>query len=254
MAQRYKNDWSKESLHSKVKLVRYSSTFSGIETALNTRHLDTSEYWVDTFSNTGRKLGTHRVVNGVITDRIELKFDSNGNMTEQRGIETETGRVTLHIKYSYDPTGNIIKEQSYDGDGKPGRCVKYTYASGLVTTAEISTDEDTQGIAYKYNNKGKIIEEVTYPNCGTKSVYLYDYDDKGNKISAIFRYHATDSKTIWKYDKYNNKVMECRYNPDDTINSCSSTEYIYDSRGNWIHRITTYGKGASLSNRQIEYY
>ncbi len=80
---------------------------------------------------------------------------------------------------------------------------------------------------YKYNKKGKLVEEISYDyNVLGVNYTNYKYDDRRNEIEIKTKNNAGISKTINRYDTNNNLIE--KITPFDTF------YYKYDSKGNLI--------------------
>ena len=61
----------------------------------------------------------------------EIYWDQQGNVIEE--IYYKEGRVTSHFKYTYDNSGNKIREEEYDPAGKLKEYSEYKIENGLRT-------------------------------------------------------------------------------------------------------------------------
>lgn len=124
-------------------------------------------------------------------------------------------------KYEYDIKGNVIAENIKDSKGKllnkyEYKCCKYDSNGKAIEKSGVfeSYIDDYKKydlkIEYKYDAKGKLIEEN-----------LYLYDTRGNVVEQ--------NQTTYKYDSKGNKIEES-YSYSNGIYG----DYIYDSSGEVI--------------------
>lgn len=78
------------------------------------------------------------------------KYDQNGNIIESMERDN-SGKVTLHEKYTYDDAGNKTIEIQMYADGSVKKKHVYTYDSKNLRISRTS-----------YNSDGKIIAEKKY--------------------------------------------------------------------------------------------
>lgn len=132
--------------------------------------------------------------NGVRAEIRVLK-DDEGNVSESRTKEYDAqkrlisdvlvkGVVQEHTHFAYDTSGNLIRKT-------------YTLYENDKNGMPIEKDKYTN--EYKYNANGVLIEEkYTSDNF----IYIYNYDDKGNK-TKFYSWTENDNSTIeesYEYD------------------------------------------------------
>ena len=107
---------------------------------------------------------------------------------------------------------------------------------------------------FKYDEKGKLIEENIYKSNGrldTKKTFKYD--DKGNEIEDdLYKSDGSlDSKYTYKYDEAGNEI-ECKvYKSDNNLEH--KYIYKYDQKGNQIER-SGYKSDGSISYKSTSKY
>lgn len=148
--------------------------------------------------------------NGNETSRGEGVFDENGNEIKSYGWNAKTGELTNIYQYSYDNSGNPIKEIIMDASGD----LRYT-------------------TIFEYEN-GKMIRLSTY-NSENELHELLEYEYDGENISKCLVYDTEDNSVIG-YDLY-------EYNPEGLLSGVvyyyddeadASDRYEYDSEGREI--------------------
>ena len=111
---------------------------------------------------------------------------------------------------------------------------------------------------YEYDDKGNKIEENIYKSDGSLDYKdTYEYDNKGNKIE--FNEYDSDGSLLWKfrleYDNIGNIIESIEYDSDGIVESEGSFEFEYDENLNWVkkieHKNTIPNK---IIEREIEYY
>ena len=250
----------------------YSMGMKDSVVELRTLSFVPSEYYIDSFSKVGDKLCSYWIRKGVVTRKEEIKSDDtatytsvNGNLVEQtllkprvkNNLQKEQLSDGKYKKLIYDTAGRIILESYFDCNDIFIHSIKHIYTSAQLEVTEDSTEGGTVfKHVHKYNEKRQVVaseSEFIHTDCSGRSVYEYAYDDKGNKTSETHN-GGLYWKYIWEYDDHNNVVLEKHYDGDGNLTYSFSTEYIYDSHGNWIRRVKNGLKAYMVMIRDIEYY
>jgi hypothetical protein len=147
-------------------------------------------------------------------DKKVYTYDSKGNLTEEALYYPSSDSVKVRLTHTYDSQGHRIQSTAWDSHGPGlgiGETVRKYDARGNVTesityySGHKAGDKEGLGdfapyemiTTYKYNSNGDIIEQSTrdtkrgpeekeecgYPPCRT--VYVYEYDPKGNWTKQI---------------------------------------------------------------------
>lgn len=211
-------------------------------------------YSVDTFSPAGLKLFTYWFFNGSLHETIEYRYDAKGKSTEKRIYDTGSNVLESSV-FIYDTSGNLVEERISDFANKAVRTIKYTYMNGRVATKLLYDDQKT---TYLYNGQGRLIAEtISYVGGEGKSTTKYGYDEGGDIVLETDNWRRT---RFW-YDDHHSEIRAEEYTLDDSLLRTFTTEYVYDSHGNWIRRIESdpdqwggepFRKVHHL--REIEYY
>jgi hypothetical protein len=194
-------------------------------------------------------------------ERSGLKGNVKTIVSEDAKIVFEDGKYVETERYgrrtqTYDRRGNLIKEDPLPPtEGRPLVCVD----------GKCNTEEPKQ--KYKYNEQGKIIEEISVLMDGTiTSKRELDYDPQGRLLESRFYYRNKEEKLYlagkWVYERNSNEtkstyyegcctikrwniavfdiyrnVIELSFFRTDGYSSKSAYSYEYDSKGNWTKRI-----------------
>ena len=146
-------------------------------------------------------------------------------------VNASANEMIRSHKYKYDVKGNVIEENISDSKGKllnkyEYKCCKYDSSgkaiekSGVFQSYIDGYQKYDLKYEYKYDSKGKLIEEN-----------LYLYDTRGNVVE--------ENKTTYKYDSKGNKIEES-YSYSNGIYG----DYIYDLSGEVIeesHWVPVFG-------------
>jgi len=153
---------------------------------------------------------------------VTYQYNSQGKLIQEK----QTGEIPYTNKYTYDKSGNLIK-QTYI-------CTEFT----TVTT-------------FTYNEKGKVVKEATksvFQESGqTTSTTVHTYDQKGREIKKVYRSSSTDgsksqvtettvySKGLpvkYSYVSFSTERDGTKSNPEkwNTVNT-------YNSKGKLIRKV-----------------
>ena len=144
--------------------------------------------------------------------------------------------------------------------------VESVYTTSFTATekfGEVTKDDWEENEKQKFDDKGNEIESVSYVKWvvrkgkGLRWNWKYKYDDKGNRIeSATYDvYGELMGKSKFKYDDKGNQIEWAYYDKDGELDYTEIYELEYDSKGNWIKKITYKDdKPTFISEREIEYY
>lgn len=214
-------------------------------------------------------------VKGVVTEVSDYEF-KNGKYVETRRLVSEEmvfdesgylltsnfyldGKLSTERKYGFLDNERIVIENYYtlintiptDSNGKREQTV--------------TDDRYTYKFKYKYDQKGRRIEEEWWNNAGKLEIrVIRNYDNSGNEIESN-RYledGKVNMKSVSAFDQKGN-VIKTTY-PDVLGSETVHTfEYVLDSQGNWIKQIvkelvTTDGKSKfvpfQVVYRKITYF
>ena len=205
-------------------------------------------------------LGTLSFLKAQDEDKVKCGFTSSLHYV----YNIKSGKIDLKSKRkncltNYDAKGNKIKESYYNQNGSIGN----TYS------------KDVDKRTFKYDSKGKIIEEVVYsgdgPRISVKNIYVYDekgnkietnlywgdgrfnqkikfnYDEKGRNIETLW---ASNQKKTCKYDDKGN-MIETMTNANGSFSY--KYKYKYDTKGNYIELVECNVDGSIIIKHTYKY-
>lgn len=270
-----KTDREKANLLGPVRSVR-SETIEYKDATLKQR-VGTGESGSVTYDERGNEIERNTsLIQGSFVSREVRTYDATGKLIgsvsstddgahERRVYSYEGGKLIRMI--NYDADGKVDSEQ-FNSYGKDGRLLEEKYGDGKSAFGKT---------VFKYDQIGNLSEAAFYLPNGTKSIAVmgacvgthrvtYTYNDKRKPIKIAHYDPDGEVKWGWEYS-YDSKGMLTT----EVVQYLSSRQtnayvYEYDSRGNWIKKITTIDFGfksaphiaprntASVTSREITYY
>ncbi len=235
----------------------YSNTISQRVEGFNTIMVDISDL---PFFQNGTSAAAPLVANWIsrsglkkAEDVIEVinKAITNGELVSENGFQAAT-RGVKRAKRPKRQGWDGGEEQPLYGDIESVVITKYKLAE---KSGEIVKDKILSKTAYKFNQKGDVIEKVNENNSdgSLRWNYLYKYDSQGNMIeeTSYNSYGSLDRKWLTKYDYQGNEIEVVWYNPDGLPIGRHACKY--DSQGNEIEEVW-YEPDGSLSSKTIYKY
>jgi len=176
------------------------------------------------------------------------------------------GPARLVAEWSFDRSGNILEQASYDSDGALAHRIQYVYDSGLLvetynhgmrivgdftTSMRYNTEnrlvfsESTRDngelivrTSYSYNDRGDMTELATEARVEKASKrVLMSYDDEGRIVQTVVRdaEGKVSGRTLNSYDAGGNLLEQSSYTSEGT--SISTTRNEYDSEGRLVKTV-----------------
>lgn len=218
---------------------------------------------------------------GDLTENFDYRLYSSGRFIYE-------SYTSYNFEYLKDETR--VKVTSYSSDTIAGLVQSYIFSKISLIKAKpeyqskwqkfkmingVYQPVETRGYIFKdrnvdftYNQNGMILSEIWHKPTGdleNKTEYSYSRD---NKESVEQRYDLLgtrkSSRTVRKYDKFNNLIFEETTEASGNPLGHRITEYVYDEKGNWLEKRTydqavekgVYGQKKLLlhERREIEYY
>lgn len=187
-------------------------------------------------------------------NRLALRYDEYGNTISEEYLDMD-GNVVYQRSYVCDSFGNRIVasrfsglnylKNEYDKYGNLQRELFYAYHDGEPA---IFDDFDAPAIlksiqVYQYNFAGNCKSIVYYYSLSDTTLEINKYDKLSNLLKSVDykyikgKFKPTDGKSIKKYDKNNNLIIEQRtYRNTDNKLSTYSDSTLYDERCNLIYQ------------------
>ena len=234
-----KNDLLSENLKGKVE--SYSEyTYTAVEKFGETVKGEMTAATIRTYNTAGNLTEVnHYDDDGSLERKWKFKYDDNGIRTE--------GNL-----YKYD--GTLLTKWDYDYDDKGNRT-----AANRIAGNRYELQTNTERAEYTYDDKGYRTGLNHYDSDGTLLLkWEYKHDGKGNQTEADLHAYGGAFYSKIKYNKYDDKgnyTEKSRYNSDGALLSTDTYVYTYDSKGNWLKRITYEdGVATEVCEREYRYY
>ena len=165
-------------------------------------------------------------------------------------------------EFSFDETGKLLKEISYNKNGGVLNVYTYNYDNkGLLLSKDTYDSKGNleEKSVYKHDLQGNITEENSYNTNGklkSNNYYIYRYNEKGNQVERYVFVYATDEEGNFSFDENGTAKIEIIYKEENSYdqkgNKIKSTiqdlflgkteiSYEYDNRGNLVRKIEAGG-------------
>jgi antitoxin component YwqK of YwqJK toxin-antitoxin module len=190
--------------------------------------------------------------NGNLFNHGIYKFDENDSLIESI-VYNSDNLVLYKTTYNYLTKENIIEQREYKFNGvfQSLSISRFDKTGYKIEFKRINSDSTfNKKLTYKYNKKGKLLEEASfYPDGSLESKTKYNdrgsiiellgyktdgtvnykqsnkFDKRGNLIKDLYNSNGIDERSkVLKYDKYGNKIEIIIYYKNLPV---SKTEYIY---------------------------
>ena len=193
-----------------------------------------------------------------IKGKIKIIIEDNEDLT---GSGTVKGRKSSSIKY-FSELGNLTKKISYDYRGNPMEItvygcidgdrvtnyglIRYEYdppppAMASLGSGQVKRDlRYSSKIKFKYDDKGRLIEDGYYGNDGSLWVrHVYTYKENQVEQISYSSGSSPDSKKLEILDDKGHIIEETYFSSKAGFGeSKSKFSYEFDDKGNWLKRIT----------------
>ena len=165
-------------------------------------------------------------------------------------------------EFSFDETGKLLKEISYNKNGGVSNVYTYNYDNkGLLLSKDTydSKGKFEEKSVYKHDFQGNITEENLYNTNGklkSNNYYIYRYDEKGNQVERYVFVYGTDEEGNFSFDEngtakieiihkeensYDQKGNKIKSTIQDLIFGKTEISYEYDNSGNLVRKIEAGG-------------
>lgn len=116
------------------------------------------------------------------------------------------------------------------------------------------SEEPYRKETYRYDDRGKLIQEESYEKGGKHHRHNYKHDDKNNLLEYTKYFNENFLiKHTYQYDEKGNRVEEIHYDPNTNSEIKWISKYEYDQKGNKI-KAYFYNPDGSLYNRYTYKY
>lgn len=170
-------------------------------------------------------------------DTVDYIYDESGNPIKKTTKKTSTGQQRSVEFFVYDAGGSLLSKETvaFGDSGKTRKTFeKWEYnAGGQKTDYEISGEGKTENTKYSYTDDGKIQEEIRYINGKQQFRKVYHYEDG---------------------------ICTAELVSDGEDRLTSITRLWYDTKGNWIQKVTyRFGENSKrvevyqIEKREIRY-
>ena len=227
-----KTDWEQSGFKGKVKL-SIESIYKGDYRFGKLEKGEHSENLNSFFDEEGELIQLNK------KDLITInKYDIDGNIIESFIVGNKDEQDSKHF-YKYDSSGKIVEEinlHSYSGDGDT-TIFKYDEKGNLkekIFHIDNPSSIQVRNELYTYNNNGFLTKKEKNYYQRNKTIIDYSYDANGNNIITFYTMLNEDGTLNWK--------------------SKDTSEYEYDSFGNWIRKIEVRSREGYIKERKIIYY
>jgi hypothetical protein len=184
---------------------------------------------IDLYNYNGDIIKINDKQNDGIKLRKEFTYDTTGLLIEERTYNTD-GKIHRISKYIYNSENQLIKEESYNRD-KIDATITYEYDGNGNRVKEITSNSVT---VYKYMGKHLIEEETTNETIGKEEKITYKYNDKGQRTKRRHFYFATTITTTYSYNDSGKLILESE---KSNAGVSSTITYQYNDRGLLISHI-----------------
>lgn len=167
--------------------------------------------------------------------------------------------------YIYDERGNVLEEHTFDI--KDGKWVESSY---LINTYYADNSLESfatyyyssgnlvfnQKYSYKYDSKGRKIEEIQYRAEGKSFVYSAKYESVYNEddnLTSYIRYTYSSSSKEWKKE-FTDLYWYTEGKLTKSVDERYITEYSYDTKGRLIEEIQQYRTGSNYNYKKTYSY
>jgi len=195
-----------------------------------------------------------------ISNKLAYVYNALGKLTETIAEEGSTNPFTT--KYTYEPISNLLTKEELRVEGKIIKTTNYEYDE-VGYKKMIDTSYSTTGAKYKskievYDANENMLEQTRFDDkFEIVSKYEYSFDKNNNNIEfkSYSRGGVLQGVFLYKFDEKNNMIEESKLNASKNLKDILVNEYKYDSKGNWIEKITKHQSiPKNIVKRSIEYF
>ena len=173
---------------------------------------------------------------GAAGEKRLYTYDAQGRLVEER-LHEHKGQLLSRNVHAYDDAGRPVSQTRYDADGSVSSVAKVTYdAQGRpVERTRHESDVLTYRIRYRYDSRGRVVEQETVGSVLDADVPAAEVQQPG-RVSYVYKGGKRPQEAT-------------RFGPDGAPRE--RIVYKYDSRGNWISK--TYYSLTAAGTQRAEY-
>ena len=191
--------------------------------------------------------------------RTNYTYDASGyRLKEESWIK---GKRVSTTSYSYNAKNNLVKEEYEYPEFSIKTTTRYHYNKQQMCIAKTKSSGGivTDSIAYLYNPKGALLQEIFYSFSSGKPVLTtrhYMAADSLVRRSELYDSQGVLTKTYeWQYDSQDNKTEEKCTDARTGAVTFIYWKYTFDSNSNWTRQVQFNGsKIFSVTERAVVYY
>lgn len=142
--------------------------------------------------------------NGSLSTKEVYVYDDRGNIAERSEYKPD-GSLSARQIHKYDNNGNELENTRYKADGSIDYRRVRTYDENARKSEEVTYSRAFSRVsyyrrAYRYDNKGNVVESTVYDEYGCeKYAYEYEFDPYGNCIKkTTSKWVTQEEKSYWK--------------------------------------------------------
>ncbi len=239
-ATKVKSDLSKLSLKGKVKSVLLLQTF--IIENNDKENNDKIKSGSILYDEKGNIIGSEVYNDGKLSAKYVRKYNNQGKLIDETSYDA-FGNIIENTTHTYDEKGNAVEFNQKSRTFEYNTSSRYDNKGNLIQQIVSSStfkQPVTKTFTYRFDSKGRKIEEVNSQN--PQRPIIYTYEKKGNVIKKEIDH-------MFKYDVNGNTLEETEIDSEGNIRSKIICKY--DSEGNNIEKITTtnYGEDNITENK-----
>jgi len=163
-------------------------------------------------------------------------------------INVNRGQVAEAVVYNQGGSKESWTTYTYDQQGRVTEQASYHHQKLTLRTTYLYTGKGMDYLSnFYYNEMLSLVEKHYYDSMG-REVHIIKNNENGGLVSEDFI----------QYNDHGNQISKRTISMTSVINLTSTTQYIYDHRGNWLKDysigISPGQKSETLTLREITYY
>jgi len=197
---------------------------------------------------------------GSLSEKITYAYDNNKNLISKKKVDSELGLYdSTNLLYN---NGKLAEKKHWFYYVNSTSYIDQNGEQVIVSTEEENINKRE---LYKLDNVGNIIEKTRFKNNGKIDFKGVIKENNKDKTFEILKYNSDDklaSKVILTFDNKGNIIKQHEYiyhsyhpSLEWVDENVTEYKYQYDSKGNWIQRISFIGEKPNIIvQREIVYF